>query len=338
MRKAFATLIALFTAACLVQSASAETVRLKFASFVSPKSVTNSQSVPEFIKAVEEASQGTLKIDHYPGGTLGSSPKSQLKLVEDGVVDIAEIVAVYTPNRFPEFSLFELPFEFTSSEQAGLTSWKMYEKGYFSGMENLEVMGIVQVGPYTIHTRKDASTPEQMDGMKLRAGGPIQGEIIQRLEAIPIGGISATAVAEAISRRVLDGCLMDAGNLFNFRISDATSYHVINVPLGHVTVFFPMNKKKYESLPPKAKAALDQYRGEWFTGLLNRNLDKQIENGIEKLRKDDKHTVIEWSQEQLATVEASMSDIKDQFDKENSQGVNLYKEMKAARDAVNVGR
>ena len=66
-----------------VQTTAAEPVRLKLASFVSPKSVNNAVTVPAFIKAVEAASEGTLKIDHYPGGTLGSSPKSQLKLVEE---------------------------------------------------------------------------------------------------------------------------------------------------------------------------------------------------------------------------------------------------------------
>ena len=317
-----------------VQATAAEPVRLKLASFVSPKSVNNAVTVPAFIKAVEAASEGTLIIDHYPGGTLGSSPKSQLKLVEDGVVDIAEVVAAYTPGRFPELAMFELPFEFNSSEEAGLTAWHMYEKGYFSGMDNLEVLGIIQVGPYTIHTRKNAQSPGKLKDMKLRAGGPTQGKIIESLNCVPIGGIGATKIAEAISRRVLDGCLMDDGNLFNFRISDATRYHVINVQLGNVAVFYPMNKAKFNSLPDKARAALLQYRGEWFTRMLNRNLDKQIAGGREKLRKDKKHTVIEWSQQDVNQVKAAMSEIKNDWDKTNAQGVNLYQEMVTARQAV----
>lgn len=312
----------------------AKPVRLKFASFVSPKSVTNSVTIPEFIKAVEAASEGTLKIDHYPGGTLGSSPKSQLKLVEDGVVDIAEVVAAYTPGRFPELALFELPFEFKSSEEAGLTAWAMYEKNFMPSMDNLAIIGIAQVGPYTIHSRKDISSPKKLKGLKLRAGGPTQGKIIQKLNSIPIGGIGATKIAEAISRRVLDGCLMDDGNLFNFRIADATRYHVVNVQLGNVAVFFPMNKQKYDSLPPKAKAALDQYRGEWFTSKVNRNLDGQIIKGIAKLRKSRKHDVIEWSASEVANVKSSMSGIKNEWDTNNSNGVNLYQEMLTAKAAV----
>lgn len=335
MKKAIGLGSILVLLICAAHVFAAEPVRLKMASFVSPKSVTNSVTVPEFIKAVEEASEGTLIIEHYPGGTLGSSPKAQLKLVEDGVVDIAEVVAAYTPGRFPELSLFELPFEFDSSEQAGLTSWKLYEKGLLTGFENIEMIGFGQVGPYTIHTRKDISEPGQLEGMKLRAGGPTQGKIIEQIKAIPIGGIGATKMAEAISRRVLDGGLMDDGNLFNFRISDATKYHVVNVQLGNVAILFPMNKARYESLPPKAKAALDKYRGVWFTRALNRNLDKQIANGVAKLRQDPKHVVIEWSEQDLDRVKAAMSSIKDEWNKNNAQGVNLYQEMVTARDAVN---
>lgn len=335
MKKTIGLGIILVLLFCAAQSFAAEPVRLKMASFVSPKSVTNAVTVPEFIKAVEAASEGTLIIDHYPGGTLGSSAKSQLKLVEDGVVDIAEVVAAYTPGRFPELSLFELPFEFSSSEQAGLTSWDLYKKGLLTGFENLEMIGFGQVGPYTIHTRKDAATPKKLKGMKLRAGGPTQGKIIESLNAIPIGGIGATKMAEAISRRVLDGGLMDDGNLFNFRISDATKYHVVNVQLGNVAILFPMNKAKYDSLPPKAKAALDKYRGTWFTSLVNQNLDKQIANGVAKLRKDPKHNVIEWSEQELAEVKSAMAPIKDEWNKDNAQGVNLYQEMVTARDAVN---
>jgi len=305
MRKGFLVSIILAMVVWSTQVFAVEPVRLKLASFVSPKSVNNAVTVPAFIKAVEEASEGTLIIEHYPGGTLGSSPKSQLKLVEDGVVEVA-----------------------------GLSAWKMYEKGYFTGMENLVVLGFIQVGPYTIHARKDVSSFKKLKNMKMRAGGPIMGQTIESLNAVPIGGIGATKIAEAISRKVLDGCLMDDGNLFNFRISDATKYHVINVQLGNYAVFYPMNKAKFDSLPEKAKAALDKYSGEWFTRMLNQNLDKQIAGGIEKLRKDKKHTVIEWSSEDIEKVKAATAHIKDNWDKKNAQGVNIYREMTAARDTV----
>ena len=85
-------------------------VSLRWASFVSPKSVNNAVSVPAFAKAIEKASEGTLKIELYAGGTLGKGPVQQLSMVENAVADIAEVVVAYSPGRFPELSIFELPF------------------------------------------------------------------------------------------------------------------------------------------------------------------------------------------------------------------------------------
>ena len=77
---------------------------------------------PAFAKAVEEASGGTLKIEHYPGGTLGKGPVQQLSMVENAVADIAEVVVAYSPGRFPELSIFELPFLARSNVEAGLAA------------------------------------------------------------------------------------------------------------------------------------------------------------------------------------------------------------------------
>lgn len=305
---------------------------LRFGSFVAPGSVNNSVSIPAFISAVEEASEGTLKIEHYPGGTLGSSPAQQLQLVEEGVIDIAEVVAAATPGRFPDLELFELPFLFETSLEAGLTAWEMYERGHLRGFDDLVLIGIIEVGPYTLHGRRAMDGPSDLRGMRLRSGGAIQTEIINRLGAVPVGGLAATAIAENISRRVLDGTLMDDGNLMNFRIADAARHHVTNVQLGHVAVIFPMRRSTYDALPEKARAALDQYRGAWFTEVLNSNLDGQIERVRSELEANDDHMVVQWSEDDIAATRALMDGIESEWDRENAAGVNLYREMLAIRD------
>ncbi|HWL30765.1 MAG TPA: TRAP transporter substrate-binding protein [Xanthobacteraceae bacterium] len=329
---------AVMLGAVCVQPALADSpVVLKFASAFPPGSKTNSVSVPAFIKAVEEASEGTLKIQHYPGGTLGASPATQLKLVEDGVVDLAEVVASYTPGRFPELEMFELPFLFDNTREASLAAYKLYSKGLLTGFDNIELAGIAEVGPYYLHSKDKVEKAADITGLKLRAGGPVQGSVVQAMGAVPVGGLPATQIAENISRNVIKGTLMDMGNLYNFRIADAAYYHVINAPLGNVTVMFPINKKKYESLPPKAKAAFDKYRGEWFSGVLADNLDKQNEETQARLGEDKKHHLVKLSDADLAALKEKFAPLKERWDVEKN-GVNLYKEMLAARDAARAAK
>jgi TRAP-type C4-dicarboxylate transport system substrate-binding protein len=314
-----------------------EPVVLKFASAFAPASKNNSVTVPAFIKAVEEASGGTLKIEHYPGGTLGANPTTQLKLVEDGVVDIAEVVASYTPGRFPELEMFELPFVFDNTREASLTAWSLYEKGLLTGYDNLELVGIGEVGPYFLHTSKEVTKAADISGLKLRAGGAVQGAVVEAIGGVAVGGMPAPQIAENISRGVIDGTLMDAGNLFNFRIADVANYHVINIPLGNVAVLFPMNKAKYDSLPAEAKAAFDKVRGAWFTTVLAENLDEQNAETLEKLKADNKHQLVEFSAEDVKSIEQKLSTIKDRWDTGEGEA-NLYKQMIAARDAVRAAK
>jgi TRAP-type C4-dicarboxylate transport system substrate-binding protein len=70
MKKAIGLGSILVLLICAAHAFAAEPVRLKMASFVSPKSVTNSVTVPEFIKAVEEASEGTLIIPEEPSAQV----------------------------------------------------------------------------------------------------------------------------------------------------------------------------------------------------------------------------------------------------------------------------
>ncbi|AUG55371.1 TRAP transporter substrate-binding protein [Thalassospira marina] len=320
---------------CLVASTAwaDEPIVLKFASPFSPKSITNAKSIPEFAAEIEKESGGTLKIEHYPGGILGPNPAAQLKLVEDGVVDIAEVPAAYTPGRFPELPIFELPFEYKSTVEASLTAYKMYEEGLLHGFDNLKLVGIAAIGPYYIHTKKEVTSADGLKGLKIRVGGPVQGEIMKRLGAVPVGGMSATQIAENISRGVIDGSLMDNGNLYNFRIADAADYHVTNVPLGNFAVLFPINKAKYESLPPKAKAALDKVGGKWFSRVLAQNLDAQNDETLASLKKDGKHQFLEFPQADLDAMKEKLASMKDKWDVEKD-GVNLYAEMTKARAAI----
>ena len=310
---------------------------LRFGSFVSPQSMTNSVSIPAFIEAVEEAGAGSLSVEHYPGGTLGPSPATQLQLVEDGVIDIAEVVASYTPGRFPELEMMELPFIFNNSREASLTAWRLYEQGLLTGFDNLELLGIIAVEPYTIHTSRPVPDMASLSGLKLRAGGSIHGEIIDRMGAVPVGGIPATQIAENISRRVLDGTLMDMGNMYNFRIADATSYHVANVQLGGVVVMFPMNKERYDSLSADARAALDQFRGVWFTDVLSTNIDRQIDDTAARLRAEDGHDVVEWPDGEVESLRAAMQGIEAPFDQPNDAGANVYQAMVEALEDVRAG-
>ncbi len=324
-------LAGLLSLASLTASA-AEPVVLKFASFTAAADKSN-EALVTFIKAVEEASEGSLKIEFFPGGTLGSNPQVQLKLIEDGVVDIARVVASYTPGRFPELNVVELPFLGKNNTENSVVVSRLYAKGHLSGFDSVHLLGVAISGPYGLHTATPIKSVDQIKGRKLRVGGPVQGQIARQLGGVPVGNIPAPAIGEAVGRGVVDGTLMASGNIYGFALNDVTFGHLVNVPLGSVAVLFPMNRKKYESLPPKAKAALDKFSGEWFTRTFAGHLDAETARVLALLEKDPKHTIVKLPDAEVEKIRTLLADVKAPFDKPNAKGVNIYREyMSILRD------
>lgn len=316
-------------AALAAPAAAEEPFVIKLASFTAPTGSLNGKAVPLLIKTVEEASAGRIKIEFYPGGTLGRSPVVQLKLVEDGVADIAQVVASYTPGRFPEMALFELPNLAKNNQEGSLAAWRMYEKGLLSGFDTTMPVAILESGPYGLHGTFPIRTLDDIAGKKLRAAGPIQGDIVRALGGVPVGKIVAPEIAESISRGLLDGTLMSVGSLFGFRINDVAFHHLNQVPMGSVTVLFVMNKAKYESMPADLKPIWDKYAGEWFTREGGKALDETNEEYLAEIRGDPKHTIYELTAEQRAAWDAKLDGIKAKWDQPNDKGVNLYQEVTA---------
>lgn len=314
-----------------------EPVTLRWASFVAPMGSTNRLVVPEWKEKIEAASEGTIKIEHYPGGTLGKSPVQQLSMVESGVADIAEVVVAYTPGRFPELAVFETPFLVENNTEAGLAAWKMYEKGLLSDFDELMLVGIIISGPYGLALDEPLEGPEALVGKRIRAAGPAQTGIVGALGATPVGNVPAPAIAENISRGLLDGALMAPANLFTFRIADAAQHHNWDVKFGSVAVIFPMRRDKYESLPPKAKAAFDEFTGEWLTRKMGEALD-QIEGEVKaKIRADDQQTVHDWDDATMADIRERVAPVTEEWDKPNANGVNIYREALTAIEEARGG-
>ena len=89
--------------------AHAQPIKLKFAVF-SPDTERLFNTVKKpFVAAVNAASGGTVQIELFPNGALGRAPQQQAQMVLDGVADIGFIVPPFTPGRFPDTEVMELP-------------------------------------------------------------------------------------------------------------------------------------------------------------------------------------------------------------------------------------
>jgi TRAP-type C4-dicarboxylate transport system substrate-binding protein len=322
MKKLFA-LVVLVLAGLIATSYAAEPITLKFSTVLPAQAPPVTNSLEPWSKMIEKDSQGTLKIDIFPGGVLGKDMRMYFQQLESGVFDIALIYPTYFGNRFPETELFFLPFLADTYMEGSIAAQTLFDKGYFPGFENYEVLTLVATSPFYIATTFPARTPADLKGHKFRSGSKIQAELIAQLGMTPIGTPSNEA-AEGLARGVIEGSLGDPVNLQSFRMADAAR-NLITVPMGNFTLLIAMNKSKYQSLPPKARAAVDKYKGLWLAKFWAETNAVGNDKLLESWRKDPTRKIIDPTQEELAHWKAVLQPVTDKWVKEKPGRDKLFK-------------
>lgn len=320
---------ALFTSVALAGvtgAKAADPVTLRFSSFEPPQAFITSKILTPWAQKVTAESQGTLKIEMYPGGTLGRDPAAQLKLVLDGVADIAWIVPGYTPGRFDAATVVELPFVVPDAYTGSLALTRVFEKGLLKGggFNDVKFLCVCANNPIFVNATFPATKLEDLKGHNFRAAGPVSLNVVKALGGVPIGGITGPALAESLSRGVIDATLNEWNALQTFRVLDVAKHQII-LPLGSTSLMVIMNKAKYESLPAVAKAALDKNSGEVFAKFFGSKFDENNSAVFETAKKDNKRTVTVLTAEQQKPWRAAVQPAIDEWKKSTPDGDKLLK-------------
>ena len=243
--------------ALLATPALAAPITLKFNSPAPPPSFLHNNVFRPWIAKVEKASKGTLKIQLYVGGTLGNF-KVNYDRVVDGVADIGFILNAFTGGKFKKLDVAELPFQSKNSTEAAYSLWKVYASGVANDeFDKVKPLAIWTFPNAALHTKKKITSLADVQGMRLATSNVETSHIVQRLGGVPVT-FTPPDTYEAISRGIAAGTLMPFTGMRIFKINEVTSHH-LDEPLGGSTAMMFINKKKYDSLPAHAKAALDEY-------------------------------------------------------------------------------
>lgn len=303
-------------------SAHAETLR--FSSFEPPIAHVTAKILTPWAKDVSDASNGELSIQIFPGGTLGRNPAQQIKLVEDGVADIAWVIPGYVPGRFQEGTVAELPFLVPNSTVGSAAMWEMYEKGLFKGdYDKFKMIGVLVSYPNFVTSTKPVREPSDMAGQKFRAPGPTMLSAIDALGAVPVGGITGPTAAESLSRGLIDGTFTQWGAMETFRIGEVVKYCNI-IPLGGTPMLVVMNKQKYEALSDTAKAAIDKFSGAAFSERFGKSFDQNVEEAREKIVSAYHPEVIEPDAALVAKWKAAVEVATTDWIANNPDGQAIY--------------
>jgi TRAP-type C4-dicarboxylate transport system substrate-binding protein len=89
------------------------------------------------------------------------------------------------------------------------------------------------------------------------------------------------------------------GFVGDFKVNEVSSQH-LDLPLGAVAVGIVMRQDRYDTLPPPARAAIDQFSGEALARKLGEAFDRQEKEVRERVSRSGRNSVVAPSSAELA--------------------------------------
>ncbi len=248
-----------------------------------------------WVKKVEEATKGRVKIDIYWAQTLAKGPDIW-NAVKTGVADMGWCFHGYWPDMTPLSDVITLPsLPFTKAEKGSEVLWKLYEK--FPAIQreykDVHVLQLWTSHPYfLITTKKQVKTMEDLKGLKIRVVGGPPTEQIKALGAIPTL-IPMPDTYLSLDKGVIDGMGAPYEAIYAFRLYEIVKYYTI-VPLSAVYFSMSVNKQKWESLPKDIQAAITSVSGLEAAKFWGRNFFDTAEEGVVDRVKKGNHQMVKY--------------------------------------------
>jgi len=216
----------------------------------------------QWAKKVEEDSDGILKITIFPGASLGG-PKTALDMLNTGICDIAWTFSGFHPGQFPLTDGISLPMLSLKTAKEGTTilNKMFYDTNYLSHeFEEFKVIWMNTNSQNPIVTRnKKIEKMEDLKNLPIRVPGGPPTDFALALGYSPIG-MGPGDIFSSVEKNVIAGYVIDWGGIDNFKLFEVSKYY-LSFTHYEMPFYCMMNKQKFESLPDKAKMAIEKNSG-----------------------------------------------------------------------------
>jgi len=225
------------------------------------ETTTNYKMVKKFADLIHEKSGGSITVDVYPAGQLGSD---FAEAVVGGSIEMGTGINVDLVDFVPEMSLFDIPNLFTDVKQMRSLFNSDYAKTTLSkycSKAGVHMLAYSDGGFRQLTTNKKITSISEIKGQKIRTMTDKYHVAYWNALGATATPIQFTELFMALQQHTIDGEENPYMNIVGNNLQEVQKYIVETNHIGHIITFF-MNEKLYQSLPEKDKALVDECAAE----------------------------------------------------------------------------
>lgn len=230
------------TAICLLLPVFAGAETLRYATGY-PPGTTAADAAEDYARLLEELTDGSLKARVYAGSLLSfaETPSG----IAHGIADSGLIFLSYSMAEFPYSNMIAeltmlLETTGVAPDKAGLAYAGALSEFIFAECEecrkefqaqNQIFLGGASSPPYMMLCTQPVTTPAEIRGKRLRAGGPQWSRWAEAMGATPIS-VSAAETYEALNQGVIDCTMIVTTDLSVWKLEEVVTDVTVTVPGG----------------------------------------------------------------------------------------------------------
>jgi len=298
-----------------------EVLKLNLAHFWPGNHPIETELVQPWIKAVEEATEGRVKITSHPGETLIVSAEIY-EGVKNGVADIGLSCFSYTRGQFPVLEVFELPgVVYNNSAAASKIAWEGIQKINPKEVQDTTLMMVITTGPGNLFTKNPVNNINDLKGLEIRATG-LSAATLKALGATPVA-MPQSEAWEALDKGIVKGNLGPTEILKGWNQAEVTEYITLTPFLYNTLFFFTINKNKWDKISKEDQDAILAVNQKFFDEVACGLWDKQNAAAYKYATEEKGMKVIELTAEEKAIWTNLVKPVQDDFIKKmDDMGLN----------------
>ena len=293
-----------------------------------PASNMHTQNLTQFVKDVDAATGGKLKIQIHDNASLFKAPEIK-RAVQGGQAQAGEILLVNFQNEWPLWGLDGIPFLATSYAE----SFKLYQASKATLQKKLAEQGMVLLysvawPPQGIFTKKQVNSAADLKGIKWRAYSPATARIAELVGAQPVT-VQQAELSQAMATGVVESYMSSGSTGYDTKtfehlkfFADTQAWLPKNAVIANKKAFDALDKATQDGL---LKAAAEAEKRGWADS------EKKTGEYIDLLKKNGMTVYPPSAQLKADMQKVGETMLKEWLDKAGPEGKAVVDAYRAAK-------